>query len=384
MYLHEFQSKNLLKSKNILIPTSLLITDLTQINNILNNIQGDKIVLKAQIHSGARGKFGGIKIIKKNVNDLTYEITNMINSKLITNQTGKEGKIIKYILAEEFIDIKKEFYISFYIDRTIDSIMLTASKTGGINIENTTSQFLKLKIDLDYGIYDYHIRDIIFFLNIEIIYYEKMKHLIKMLFDIFKEKNLLLLEINPLIQHKNDFYCVDAKIEIDDNSYYKNKDLFEQYDYSQDTETEIEAKKLNLNYISLNGNVGCIVNGAGLAMATLDLLNLNEIKAANFLDIGGNATEETIKNALKIIKLEKNIDAIFINIFGGIVKCDLISNTLLKEITNENNNIPIIVRLAGNKSKDAITIIKNSNSKIIAETNLTKSIKILKDILKDK
>lgn len=377
MYLHEFQAKNILKSKDILIPQSYLLNDLKQINEALNNIQSDKIVLKAQIHSGKRGKFGGIKIIKKNIEELNKEIANMINKNLITDQTDHIGKKIKYILIEEFIETKKEFYISFYIDRTLESTILTISKTGGIDIEQTSKlNFLKFKIDLDYGIYDYHIRNIIFFLNIET-YFEKIKFIITNLFDIFKTKNLILLEINPLVQHKNDFYCLDAKIEVDDNSSYKNKDLFDQYDYTQDNEIEKEAKKLNLSYISLNGNVGCIVNGAGLAMATLDLLNLNKINPANFLDIGGNATEETIKNAFKIITLKKNIKCIFINIFGGIVKCDLIANTLLNELKKEKNNIPIILRLAGNSSKEGIKIIKNSNLNIIAETDLDTSIKIL-------
>lgn len=382
MYLHEFQAKNLLKSKGISIPQSYLISDLKQATEAINNITGDKIVLKAQVHSGARGKFGGIKIINKNINELTKEIETMIHTRLVTNQTDTIGKKIKYILLEEFIDIKKEFYMSFYIDRTIESTILTLSKAGGMEIENNNqSTFLSLKIDLDYGIYDYQIRNIIFFLNIEIKYFEKIKYLITNLFYIFKFNNLMLLEINPLVEYNNNFYCLDAKMEVDDNSSYKHTDLFEQYDYSQDTEIETEAKKLNLSYISLNGDIGCIVNGAGLAMATLDLLNLNKLNPANFLDIGGNATEETIKSAFKIIKLEKNIKAIFINIFGGIVQCDLISNALLEEIKKENNNIPIILRLAGNNSKKAINIIKNSNLNIIAETDLERSIQILNEKL---
>ncbi|HIH2762694.1 MAG TPA: ADP-forming succinate--CoA ligase subunit beta [Candidatus Azoamicus sp. MARI] len=385
MYLHEFQAKNLLKSKNILIPKSFLITCKEQGNEIINAIPSNKIVLKAQVHSGARGKFGGIKIINKNINEINSEITQMINKKLVTNQTGAEGKIIKYILAEEFIEIENEIYVSFYIDRTIESTILTISKFGGINIENNNqSTFLILKIDLDYGIYDYHIRNIIFYLKLEIIYFEKIKNLITNLFNIFKEKNLMLLEINPLIKYENNFYCLDAKMEVDDNSIYKNKDIFDQYDYSQDTETEIKAKFLNLSYISLDGNIGCIVNGAGLAMATLDLLKLNNLNPANFLDIGGNATEETIKNAFKIIKLEKNIKGIFINIFGGIVQCDLIANAILEEIKNSKNNIPIIIRLAGNKSHEGINIIKKSHLNIIAETDLTTSIKIIKDVLRGK
>ncbi|HIH2763325.1 MAG TPA: ADP-forming succinate--CoA ligase subunit beta [Candidatus Azoamicus sp.] len=383
MYLHEFQAKNLLKSKNISIPQSYLLSELKQINEAITSISSKKIVLKAQVHSGARGKFGGIKIIEKKDPELINDIKNMINTRLVTNQTNHIGKKIKYILIEEFIEIKKEFYLSYYIDRHLESTVLTLSKTGGINIENVNeSNFLKFKIDLDYGIYDYHITNIIYFLDLEIIFFDKVKILIKNLFDLFKTHNLMLLEINPLVKHKNDFYCIDAKMEIDDNSSYKNKELFDQYDYNQDDEIEIEAKKKNLSYISLNGNVACIVNGAGLAMATLDLLNSNKISPANFLDIGGNATEETIKNALAIIKLEKNIKGIFINIFGGIVKCDLIAYTLLDEVKKEKNTVPIVIRFAGNNYKEAINIIKQSNLNIVAETCLETSIKILTEKLK--
>ncbi|HIH2763651.1 MAG TPA: ADP-forming succinate--CoA ligase subunit beta [Candidatus Azoamicus sp.] len=383
MYLHEFQAKKLLKSKNILIPHSYLIEHLEQAHDVINNLQGNKIVFKAQIHSGARGKSGGIKIVNKNIDEIKQEIKNMINKKLITPQTGSEGKTVKYILAEEFIEIKNEFYISFYIDRTIESTVLTISRSGGSEIENNDqNSFLRLKIDLDYGIFDYQIRDIYFFLKLEIIFFEKIKILIKTLFDIFKIKNLMLLEINPLIMHKDEFYCLDAKIEVDDNSLYKNKDLVQEYDYSQDNKIELEAKKLNLSYISLNGNVGCMVNGAGLAMATLDILKKNNINPANFLDIGGNATEKTIINALKIIQLEKNIKIIFINIFGGIVKCDLIAKTLLDEINKNNNYIPVVARLAGNNYKEGINLIKNSNLNITAETDLEMSINILTEKLK--
>lgn len=383
MYLHEFQAKILLKEKGIKVPVSYLIEKINQEKETLNEIISEKVVLKAQIHSGARGKAGGIKIINNNTNDINNEIKNLLNKTIKTSQTGDEGKKISYLLIEEFIETKNEYYLSLYIDRKIESTVLTIAQSGGMDIENNdTSKFLNLKIDLDYGIYDFQIRNIIFFLNINYAFFEKMKNLISNLLNIFKEKNLMLLEINPLIQHKNDFYCLDAKFEVDDNSQYKNQTLFNQYDYSQDNAIEKEAKKLNLNYISLNGNVGCIVNGAGLAMATLDLLSLNKINAANFLDIGGNATDETIKNAIKIIKLEKNVKNIFINIFGGIVKCDLIANIIIDEIKKEQTNMPIILRLAGNNSKIALSIIKNSKLNIIAEENLTTAIKILNEKIK--
>lgn len=382
MYLHEFQAKEILSFKNILIPKSFLIENTNQIIETKNFFKSDKIVIKAQIHSGSRSKFGGIKIIENDEKKYSKDIANLLHSKLITNQTNDTGKEINHVLLEEFINTKDEFYLSFYVDRYLDNIILTTSKTGGIEIEKTdNSNFLKLIIDLDYGIYDFQIRDLIYFLELNFSYFENLKFVIKKLFEILKENDLILLEINPLVLFNDNFYCLDAKFEIDDNSYFRNKMLFSKYDYRQDNKIEIEAKKLNLNYISLEGTIGCIVNGAGLAMATLDLLNSYNIKPSNFLDIGGNANEETINNAIKIINLEKNLKGIFINIFGGIVKCDLISKILIKNMKIKNN-IPTIVRLAGNMAKEGISMIKNSKLNIIADSDLEKSIKNLIELTK--
>lgn len=382
MYLHEFQAKEILSFKNILIPKSFLIENTNQIIETKNFFKSDKIVIKAQIHSGSRSKFGGIKIIENDEKKYSKDIANLLHSKLITNQTNDTGKEINHVLLEEFINTKDEFYLSFCVDRYLDNIILTTSKTGGIEIEKTDkSNFLKLIIDLDYGIYDFQIRDLIYFLELNFSYFENLKFVIKKLFEILKENDLILLEINPLVLFNDNFYCLDAKFEIDDNSYFRNKMLFSKYDYRQDNKIEIEAKKLNLNYISLEGTIGCIVNGAGLAMATLDLLNSYNIKPSNFLDIGGNANEETINNAIKIINLEKNLKGIFINIFGGIVKCDLISKILIKNMKIKNN-IPTIVRLAGNMAKEGISMIKNSKLNIIADSDLEKSIKNLIELTK--
>lgn len=384
MYLHEFQAKEILKSKKIIVPKSILIDKIKQIELIKNELKSEKIVIKAQIHSGARGKFGGIKIINNEKKIYENEIKNLLYSKLITNQTEKKGKPVNHILIEEFIKTEHEFYISFYINRITEKLILTVSKFGGKEIEeNKNSDFLNLEIDIDYGIEIFHIRNILFFLNINYIHFENLKILIKNLFKIFKENDLILLEINPLIIYGGEFYCLDAKFEVDDNSFYRNKKLFEQYDFNQDTEIENKAKKINLNYISLHGNIGCIVNGAGLAMATLDLLKINELDAANFLDIGGNANEETIENAIEIINLEKNLNGIFINIFGGIIKCNIIAEILIKKVKEKKYKIPIIMRLAGNMSKEGISMIKDSKLNIYAETNLKIAIKKLIEKVKE-
>lgn len=381
MYLHEFQAKNILKLNNLLVPKSLLIINKNQTKTILANFDNEKIVLKAQIHAGARGKFGGIRIINNKYEDIEKNLQSLIHSYLVTDQTDKKGKKINHVLIEELIKIEKEFYISFYIDRETDSLTILTSKTGGSKIEkNLNSEFIKIKLDLDQEIYNYQIRNIIYFWKIDFKYFEKIKNIVTTCFNIFKRHDLILLEINPLALSDDNFYCIDAKFEFDDNSCYRNS-LFKEYDYEQEDSIELEAKKLNLNYISLNGNVGCMVNGAGLAMATMDLLKFNKINPSNFLDIGGNATEETIINAFKILKLNNNLKCIFINIFGGIVRCDIIAKTIIKILNNKNYYIPIITRFAGNMSKEAIEIIQKENLNITAKTNLEDSINNLIKII---
>ncbi len=383
MYLHEFQAKQILKKHEILIPKSFLLKTPDDINNIITFFNCDQLILKCQIHSGARKKFGGIKLVNNNYNDISRYVNKMLGNYLHTNQTDTNGKIINEILIEQVIKFEQEFYFSLLLDRDSESIILLASKNGGINIENNiTINISKFKIDPLFGICDYQIICILNTLKLNNNYFIKLKLLCSNLLNIFLKNNLNLLEINPLVLHNTNFVCLDAKFDIDDNSYYKNTKLFELYDYRQDDTIETQAKKYNLNYISLSGNIGCIVNGAGLAMATMDLIKINNGNPANFLDIGGAASENTFLNAINIILLNKNINIIFINIFGGIIRCDLIAKSLITSLKQLNINIPIVIRLVGNMCDEALNIIKSSSFNITVILDFLSAVKTVINLSK--
>ena len=376
MYLHEFQAKNILKDNNILVPKSFLLNNINQINDVLNFFNSDNLILKAQIHSGARGKFGGILPVKKTYTELLNKISQLLGATLITNQSGSEGKIVNKILIEECIDIKEEIYISLSVDRDNEEIVMLVSSSGGIDIENVgDSRFLKLNINLLLGLCDYQIREVLYFLNFKNNYFLKLKQFFFFLFSIFLSNDLSLLEINPLVIFNDNLLCLDAKFECDDNALYRNKKIEALYDFSQENTVEIEAKKYGLSYISLGGTIGCMVNGAGLAMATMDLIKLHDGNPANFLDIGGDATEDHVFQAIRVILMDDNINCIFVNIFGGIVRCDLIANSMLTAFKKLNVTIPIVVRLIGHMSDNALHIIRKSKFDIHIESDFMVAIK---------
>ena len=376
MYLHEFQVKSLLNINNIAVPKSYLFDKTKNINDVLKFFSTQNLIIKAQVHSGARFKYGGIIFSKNNREELNQKINKLLGKLLKTDQTNFNEKKIEKVLIEECYNIKNEIYLSFSIDIKNETIILLISFSGGSNIENQAeSKFLKLNINLLFGVGDYQIREILYFLTLNNNYFYKFKILITNLLKVFIEHNMLLLEINPLIINNDNLLCLDAKAEVDDNALFKNNDLNKFYDPGQDDIIEIEAKKYSLSYISLTGNIGCMVNGAGLAMATMDLIKINGGNPANFLDIGGDATEEKVLQAIKVILLNKNVKCIFINIFGGIVRCDLIANSLILAYQKLNMSIPLVVRLVGNMSEEALNILSNAKYVIKTESNFAIAIK---------
>jgi succinyl-CoA synthetase beta subunit len=376
MYLHEYQSKDILNLNKILIPKSFLLDDLNQINSVINYFSCNKLVLKSQIHSGSRGKYGGIIITENTYESLYYNINKLLNKILITNQTGKSGKLVSKILIEEFINLENKFYLSFSLNRDINYIIITASKHGGEDIENIDySKFLTLKIDPIFKITDFHVISIILYFSISKNLFLYVKNFLSTLLSIFLDKDLLLLEINPLSLFNDQLLVVDCKIEVDDNSLFRQIDIASLYDETQYEKFENIARINNLSYVQLDGNIGCMVNGAGLAMATMDLIKSNNGNPSNFLDIGGDANEDKILTAINILISNKNVKCIFINIFGGIIKCDIVAKSVVSSIKKLNVSIPIIIRLIGNMSHEAIEIIKESNLEIEIEQDLLTAVK---------
>lgn len=375
MYLHEFQSKNILKKNFINVPNSFLLKNKNDIKEAINAIKSENIVLKAQIYSGSRMKNGGIFFIKKKYETIYKYSKNLFGKKIFTNQTGEDGRIVNEILIEEKINFEKGFYLSIYFDNKNENLCFLISLFKGSNIEEIDEKnFIKIQIDQLNELNNYQIRQIFFFLKLEIMYFEDIKIMINKFFEIFIKNNLLLLEINPLVITKNKFICLDAKIEIDDNSFHKNEEIFNLFDPRQENNYEAEAKKHKLNYISLKGNIGCVVNGAGLAMATMDLIKIKGGESLNFLDIGGDADQEKISNAIKIILNNKNTKCIFINIFGGIMRCDIVAESLINIFKEFNVKIPTIIRLVGNMSEKAKKIIDEAKINITVETDLSKAV----------
>lgn len=360
MYLHEYQGKNIFKRYNILTPKSFLFNKfdyLKYLDNFNCSLISDKCVLKAQIHSGSRASYGGIIFIDK-LCDLRFNLEKLFSLKISTNQTLGEYKIIEKVLLEEFLEFSNSFYLSFFVDSVNDCISILFSSYSGSFIENASKDFfLKLTVEPIFGISDYHIRCFLKYLNLDSSLFNKAKFLLCTFFDIFIAYDLILLEVNPLVLRGNDFYCLDSKLEVDDNSFFRQKNLFLDFDLNQVDYLELEAKKFGLNYISLSGCIGCLVNGAGLAMATMDLIHFCGGNAANFLDIGGDATSERVFNAIRIILLNKNVKCIFVNIFGGIVKCDLIAHSIVDICKFLDIKLPIVVRFVGNMADAGFDIV---------------------------
>jgi len=375
MNIHEHQAKEILKKFDIPILNGVVIFDSKEINKKIKKLKSPNLVIKAQIHAGGRGKAGGIKIVK-NFNDLNKEVKDMFGKTLITHQTGPAGKKVNRIYIEETCEVKKEFYLSCLIDRSSSKIAFISSIEGGVDIEKVAKtnpkKITTVKLALSKSISDKEINKVIKPFDLPEKLKNKAFNIIKSIYKILVEKDASLIEINPLVLTKNeDLICLDAKINFDDNALYRHEDILSLKDPQEIDPIELQASKHDLSYIKLDGKIGCMVNGAGLAMATLDIIKLYGSEPANFLDVGGGASKEKVSAAFKIILSDQNVKGILINIFGGIMRCDVLAQGVVDAAKEINLSIPLVVRLAGTNVKLGKEILEKSNLKIISASNLS-------------
>jgi len=379
MNIHEYQAKEILKKFGVSVPNGTIILDVNDIEKKIKELRPSKFILKAQIHAGGRGKAGGIKIIE-NLKNINTEAMNMLGKVLVTNQTGPAGKKVKRLYIEETCNIKKEFYLSCLIDRSSSKIAFISSLEGGMNIEDIAKsnpeKIITVKLSLSKFVAEEDIKKIIQPFELSQKSIKQASNIIQSIYRILVEKDASLIEINPLILDNNEnLICLDAKINFDDNALYRHPDILSLKDPNEEDPTEIEAGQYGLSYIKLDGSIGCMVNGAGLAMATMDIIKLYGSEPANFLDVGGGASKEKVAAAFKIILSDKNVKGILINIFGGIMRCDVIAQGLVNAAKKTNLKIPLVVRLAGTNFELGKKILKNSNLKIIPANNLADAAK---------
>ncbi len=386
MNIHEHQAKEILKDFGAPVSTGVVIYSKNEILEKINSLNSKEFVVKAQIHAGGRGKAGGVKLVK-NKNELESVVEKMFGKVLITHQTGPEGKEVKRIYIEEASNISKELYLSCLVDRESSKIAFISSTEGGMDIEKvaleTPEKIITTKIDLKKEILDDEIDKIIspFKLN------EKQKiegkKLVKALYNILIQKDASLIEINPLIINKKDnLLCLDAKMNFDDNAIFRRPEILKLRDLNEEEPAEIEASKHDLAYIKLGGSIGCMVNGAGLAMATMDIIKLYGEEPANFLDVGGGASKEKVSAAFKLILSDKNVKGILINIFGGIMRCDILAQGVLEAAKEINLSVPLVVRLAGTNFKKGKEILDKSNLKILSASDLNDAAKKIVEAIK--
>ena len=387
MNIHEHQAKEILKEFGAPVSKGIFILSADKIKEEIKNLKSKEYVLKAQIHAGGRGKAGGVKLIK-NLKHLESEAKKMMGKTLVTHQTGPEGKEVKRLYIEEASDILKEFYLSCLIDRETSKIAFISSTEGGMDIEKVASEnpdkIITNKIELkDEGPSDSEIEKIITIFEFNPDQKKIAKDLIRSLYRIIIEKDANLIEINPLIITKeNKIICLDAKMNFDDNAIFRRPEILKLRDLNEEDPAEIEASKYDLAYIKLNGSIGCMVNGAGLAMATMDIIKLYGKEPANFLDVGGGATKEKVAAAFKLILSDKSVKGILINIFGGIMRCDILAQGVLDAAKEMNLSVPLVVRLAGTNFKEGKKILDESNLKILSASDLNDAAKKIVEAIK--
>jgi len=379
MNIHEYQAKKILKSYGAPVSNGVVIFSINEIKDKISQLKSKEFVLKAQIHAGGRGKAGGVKLVKS-LEELEAEAKIMMGKTLITHQTGPEGKEVKRLYIEEASDISKEFYLSCLVDRDSSKIAFISSTEGGMDIEKvaaeTPEKIITNKIDFKERIEEKEIEKIIapFKFNVD-----QKKEAIKLIQSIYKiliENDANLIEINPLIITKNEkVLCLDAKMNFDDNAIFRRPEILKLRDLNEEDPIETEASKHDLAYIKLNGSIGCMVNGAGLAMATMDIIKLYGKEPANFLDVGGGASKEKVSAAFKLILSDKNVKGILINIFGGIMRCDVLAQGVVEAAKEVSLSVPLVVRLAGTNFKEGKAILDKSNLKILSASDLNDAAK---------
>ena len=386
MNIHEHQAKEILKKYGAKVPRGVFAFKVEDLLEKANNLKKEKYVLKAQIHSGGRGKAGGIKLVN-NLDELEKEAENLIGKTLVTNQTGANGRKVSRLYVEEVSEINKEFYLSCLVDRASSKITFISSDQGGMDIEEVAKKnpekIITTKVEFRSQISEYDCKKIINIFNLNKEANEDAIKLIQSIYKMFIELDASLVEINPLILTKdNQIVCLDAKMKFDDNAIFKHPEIKELRDLNEEEETEIEASKYDLAYIKLDGNIGCMVNGAGLAMATMDIIKLYGEEPANFLDVGGGASKEKVSAAFKIILSDKNVKGILINIFGGIMRCDVLAKGLVEAAREIKINVPLVVRLAGTNFKEGKEILENSGLEIISASDLGDAAKKIVEAIK--
>ena len=386
MNIHEHQAKQILKEFGIEVPNGVFALSVEDLIKKAKQLNTEKYVLKAQIHAGGRGKAGGVKILNS-IEELKVAAKVLLGKTLITNQTGPEGREVKRLYVEESSDILKEFYLSCVVDRENSKIAFISSDQGGMDIEevakNNPEKISTTKLEFQNEVTDIDCKKIVQIFKLDSEANNQAIELVKSIYKLFIENDASLIEINPLILTKeNKIICLDAKINFDDNALFRNPEILNLRDFNEEEEKEIEASKYDLSYIKLDGNIGCMVNGAGLAMATMDIIKLYGQEPANFLDVGGGASKEKVSAAFKIILSDKNVKGILINIFGGIMRCDILAQGVVDAANEININVPLVVRLAGTKFEEGKKILENSNLKIISATDLSDAAKKIVEAIK--
>ncbi len=369
MNIHEYQAKELLSLYGAATPTGKVAFNDDEAHQIAQDLNSGKYVIKAQIHAGGRGKGGGVKLasVLDQVKEIASEILGMI---LVTHQTGPDGKLVKKVLVEEASDIDKEFYLGMVIDRSREEIVIMASREGGVEIEEIArtnpEKILKEYIDPVVGLQPFQCRKIAYFLGLDGKSVGKAVKFVSALYQLFTDKDCSLAEINPLILTKSgDLIALDAKMNFDDNALFRHPDIEKYHDPDEEDPTELEAKKWGISYVKLDGNIGCLVNGAGLAMATMDIIKYHGGEPANFLDVGGGASTEQVTQAFKMILSDPNVKAIFVNIFGGIMKCDTIAEGIIAAAKEVGIQVPLVVRLEGTNVELGRKMLSESGLNII-------------------
>ena len=379
MNIHEYQAKKILRDYGVPISRGEIIFSEKEIEEKIKKLKSTKLVIKAQIHAGGRGKAGGVKVVTS-LNEALKESKKMLGKVLITHQTGLKGKKVSKVYVEEASEIKNEFYLSCLVDRASSKIAFISSSEGGMDIEkvakDTPDKIFTTKIDLKDKLDNAEIEKILKPFNFDHKKKNQGANILQAIYKILKEKDASLIEINPLIETKdNQIICLDAKMNFDDNAIFRREDISKLRDFDEEEPAEIEASKNDLAYIKLDGSIGCMVNGAGLAMATMDIIKIYGEEPANFLDVGGGASKEKVSAAFKLILSDKNVKGILINIFGGIMRCDILAQGVIEAAKETNLSVPLVVRLAGTNFKEGKEILDKSNLKILSASDLNDAAK---------
>jgi len=379
--LHEYQAKGLFREYGISVSKGIPVNNCNAIEEAINSLEGNRWVVKAQVHAGGRGKAGGVELVDT-IQEAEAFAEKWLGNNLVTYQTDERGQPVNTILIEECIDIAEELYLGAVIDRSSQRLVFMASQEGGVNIEevaaSTPEKIFQVAIDPLKGPSSNEADQLSSLLNLNEVQKEQFKDLYLSLAKMFIEKDLSLLEINPLvITTEGNLICLDAKVNVDSNALYRQESLVKINDVSQEDERESYASKWNLSYVSLNGNIGCMVNGAGLAMGTMDIIKLHGGEPANFLDVGGATDSERVSEAFKIILSDKAVQAVLINIFGGIVRCDIIADGIIEAVEQVGVNIPVVVRLEGNNSELGSDKLSKSGLDIIIASGLEDAAKLV-------